>query len=242
MEAFLTSPLESVIQQVQGVEKIVSESFETNGVGTAEIEVEFARDTDMDFARLDLAERIATLEEEELPQGVDRVTVSQYVPDEFQDQNQQFLLYRLTGPYTLEALREHVDEIYRYGGDEFVVLLPATGLVEALAAAHRIGEVFGDLDIEGLDLSIGLSVYRRGETARAFVERADRALQYIDLVHLTKFKDAFPSQLSGGMKQRVAIARTLANDPAILLMDEPFGARDAETRWAVVASWLISRL
>jgi HAE1 family hydrophobic/amphiphilic exporter-1 len=109
IEAFLTSPIESVIQQVRGVEKITSESYENQGTGISSINVEFNRDTDMDFARLDLSERLATLEED-LPPGVRSVVVTPYVPPEFQDQARPFLRYTLTGPYTMEALQTFLED------------------------------------------------------------------------------------------------------------------------------------
>jgi hydrophobic/amphiphilic exporter-1 (mainly G- bacteria), HAE1 family len=110
IEAFLTSPMEAVIQQIRGVEKVTSESYENQGMGIADIQVEFNRKTDMDFARLDLGERLATLKEE-LPPGVGSLTVAPYVPPEFAAQaGRAFLRYTVTGPYTTEALRAFLED------------------------------------------------------------------------------------------------------------------------------------
>ncbi|MEO1637127.1 MAG: ABC transporter ATP-binding protein, partial [Cyanobacteria bacterium J06631_9] len=62
------------------------------------------------------------------------------------------------------------------------------------------------------------------------VERQDMVGEYLNLVGLAKYRNAYPAELSGGMKQRASIIRALVNSPSVLLMDEPFAALDAQTR------------
>jgi NitT/TauT family transport system ATP-binding protein len=83
------------------------------------------------------------------------------------------------------------------------------------------------------NVELGLQIHGVGKS-----ERRERAEELLELLHLEGFANAFPSQLSQGMRQRVAIARTLAIDPDLWLMDEPFGALDAQTRLVVQAEFV----
>ena len=150
-----------------------------------------------------------------------------------------------------EALRNINFKVHRR---EFVCVIGASGcgkstLIRTLASLEKqsSGEVLLDgkpVDGPGRDrgmvfqgyslfpwLTVKKNVMFGPEMSGLGHDTAEReARQWLELVGLTKFADSYPHQLSGGMRQRVAIARALVNQPRILLMDEPFGALDAQTR------------
>jgi NitT/TauT family transport system ATP-binding protein len=142
----------------------------------------------------------------------------------------------------------------RVGAGEFVCLLGPSGsgkstilnLVAGLARPTSGRVLEGDVPVAGpgpdravvfqdaalfpwltLRRNVEFPLELRGIDAR---ERAARSEELLRLVHLWRFQDRYPHELSGGMRQRGAIARALAGDPAVLLMDEPFAALDAQTR------------
>ena len=111
------------------------------------------------------------------------------------------------------------------------------GFVEPTAGEVSVegtrGVVFQELALFPWKTVLGNVAYGLAEQGVPRRERAQRAGRYVALVKLAGFEHAYPKELSGGMKQRVALARSLIVDPDILLMDEPFGAVDAQTRVAL---------
>jgi NitT/TauT family transport system ATP-binding protein len=112
-------------------------------------------------------------------------------------------------------------------GDVLIDGQPVTGTGEDRGMVFQSYTSFSWLTVRQ-NVEYGLKL--RGVPA---AERRQQALGIIQQVGLKDFADAYPKQLSGGMKQRVAIARTLINRPKLVLMDEPFGALDPQTRWGM---------
>jgi NitT/TauT family transport system ATP-binding protein len=109
------------------------------------------------------------------------------------------------------------------------VLVDGPGVDRAMVFQHY--SLYPWLTVmENIKFSRLLQVNREGITSADVEAASGRADALLDLMGLTHVRDAYPNQLSGGMQQRVAIARALLPRPQILLMDEPFGALDAQTR------------
>jgi HAE1 family hydrophobic/amphiphilic exporter-1 len=180
MEAFVTSPLEAAIQQVRGVEKVTSTSAEDQGRGKTSITVEFARGTDMNFARMDMLERFTAIEDELPPEALP--TIEDYVPDEFREQRMPFLRYTITGPYTTEALRQHaedrlapdlrqvegVSDVRVYGGRARVLEIR---LDETKLAAHGLTPVAVRAAVSGLEVVSEAGAIQDGPIIRSLAVR-----------------------------------------------------------------------
>ncbi len=157
-----------------------------------------------------------------------------------------------------EAVRDvSLDVADKPGLGEIVVFLGPSGcgkstILKAVAGliAPTVGEVLVDgqpVDGPGRDRGMVFQAYTSfgWMTVRenveyglklqgvAAAERRQRSDKYLQGVGLSEFADRYPKDLSGGMKQRVAFARTLINQPRLVLMDEPFGALDPQTRWGM---------
>ena len=105
---------------------------------------------------------------------------------------------------------------------EFDQLFPWLTVRDNVALPLKVGNLTLDVPYCRGSMHIGLAYNKQA--------RYNRVARFLKMVGLLDFANAYPHQLSGGMKQRAAIARALAMEPAILLMDEPFGALDAQTR------------
>ena len=159
-----------------------------------------------------------------------------------------------TGKASLEAIRDLSLDVYE---NEFVVILGPgqcgkTTLVNMIAGLEPVtsGEaLYKNTCVTAPNPKLGV-VYQTTALFPWFTvmknvdfglrmkkvpkkDRLKRAQYFIDLVGLTGFENTFPVHLSGGMRQRVGIARAYCNDPDVLLMDEPFGHLDAQTRYSM---------
>ena len=157
---------------------------------------------------------------------------------------------------SIEAVRQaDIAVLDKPGVGEIIVLLGPSGCgkstvlkcVAGLIAPSRGEVLVGSVKVEGVGRDRGmvfqqytsfgwLSVRENVEYGLKLAgvppkERQEQVDHYLQLVGLLEYAKLYPKSLSGGMKQRVAIARTLINRPKLLLMDEPFGALDPHTRW-----------
>lgn len=121
----------------------------------------------------------------------------------------------------IAGLEEKSTGTILYDGKEIKGVNPEVGMVFQKMALMPFKTV-----MENVELGLKFSGMKKKE-------RREICQRYIDLVGLQGFENAYPSALSGGMKQRVGIARAYANNPKVLIMDEPFGALDAQTRYAM---------